>query len=171
MINRSQTWNTTLCPDNKSCAANCVLDGADYSATYGATTSGNALSLKFVTQSSTKNIGSRLYLMESATKYKLFTLENNEFSFDVDLSKLPVSILWLAFLWECELNRNDSAASTVRCTSSPWMPMVVWPNTRPTPPELSMVPDTATRSALVTSSSSTEWYVPKIRPLNGSNSR
>ena len=86
------TWNTTICPDNKSCASNCVLDGADYAATYGATTSGNALSLKFVTQSSTKNIGSRLYLMESATKYKLFNLQNNEFSFDVDLSKLPVSI-------------------------------------------------------------------------------
>lgn len=68
-----------------------MLDGADYAATYGATTSGNALSLKFVTQSSTKNIGSRLYLMESATKYKLFNLQNAEFSFDVDLSKLPVS--------------------------------------------------------------------------------
>ncbi|KAK7702612.1 Exoglucanase 1 [Diaporthe eres] len=86
------TWNTTICPDNKSCAANCVLDGADYAATYGATTSGNALSLKFVTQSSTKNIGSRLYLMESATKYKLFNLQNNEFSFDVDLSKLPCGL-------------------------------------------------------------------------------
>lgn len=69
-----------------------MLDGADYAATYGATTSGNALSLKFVTQSSTKNIGSRLYLMESATKYKLFTLQNNEFSFDVDLSQLPVRL-------------------------------------------------------------------------------
>lgn len=69
-----------------------MLDGADYAATYGATTSGNALSLKFVTQSSTKNIGSRLYLMESATKYKLFNLQNNEFSFDVDLSKLPVNL-------------------------------------------------------------------------------
>lgn len=170
MINRSQTWNTTLCPDNKSCAANCVLDGADYSATYGATTSGNALSLKFVTQSSGKNIGSRLYLMESATKYKLFNLENAEFSFDVDLSKLPVGLLWPAFLWDCELNRLDSAASTVRCISSPWTPMVAWPSTPPTLPEPSMVLDTATRSALVTSSSSTEWYVLKTTSLNGSHS-
>lgn len=75
-----------------------MLDGANYASTYGATTSGNALSLKFVTQSSGKNIGSRLYLMESATKYKLFTLENNEFSFDVDLSKLPVSLHSHGFL-------------------------------------------------------------------------
>ncbi|POS71934.1 exoglucanase 1 [Diaporthe helianthi] len=86
------TWNSAFCPDNKSCAANCVLEGADYASTYGATTSGNALSLKFVTQSSTKNIGSRLYLMESATKYKLFNLLNNEFAFDVDLSKLPCGL-------------------------------------------------------------------------------
>lgn len=74
-----------------------MLDGADYAGTYGATTSGNALSLKFVTQSSSKNIGSRLYLMESATKYKLFNLQNAEFSFDVDLSQLPVSICCLGF--------------------------------------------------------------------------
>jgi cellulose 1,4-beta-cellobiosidase len=30
--------------------------------------------------------------MESSTKYKMFNLLNNEFAFDVDLSKLPVSI-------------------------------------------------------------------------------
>jgi cellulose 1,4-beta-cellobiosidase len=46
------TWNTTICKDSKSCAANCALDGADYKATYGASTSGNALSLGFVTKGS-----------------------------------------------------------------------------------------------------------------------
>jgi cellulose 1,4-beta-cellobiosidase len=45
-------WNTTICSDAKSCAANCALDGADYSGTYGVTTSGNALTLKFVTKGS-----------------------------------------------------------------------------------------------------------------------
>lgn len=87
------TWNATICPDDKTCAANCVLDGADYSGTYGIQASGNSLSLQFVTQSSGKNIGSRLYLMDSATKYHEFNLIGNEFAFDVDLSKLPVSIL------------------------------------------------------------------------------
>ena len=42
------TWNTTICKDGKSCASNCAVDGATYQATYGATTSGNALTLKFV---------------------------------------------------------------------------------------------------------------------------
>lgn len=43
-------WNDTICSDSKKCAQNCALDGADYSATYGASTSGNALTLKFVTK-------------------------------------------------------------------------------------------------------------------------
>lgn len=87
------TWNTTACPDNTKCAANCVVDGADYSATYGATTSGNALTLKFITKGSyATNIGSRTYLMASSTKYAMFTLLGNEFAMDVDLSKLPCGL-------------------------------------------------------------------------------
>ncbi|TPX10213.1 uncharacterized protein E0L32_001410 [Thyridium curvatum] len=82
-------WNSTICKDAKSCASNCALEGADYKATYGASTSGNALSLTFVTKGeSATNIGSRLYLMASATKYQMFTLLGNEFTFDVDVSKL-----------------------------------------------------------------------------------
>ena len=38
-------WDATLCPSNAKCAANCALEGADYSATYGATASGNSLKL------------------------------------------------------------------------------------------------------------------------------
>jgi cellulose 1,4-beta-cellobiosidase len=34
------------------------------------------------------NIGSRLYLMNGAEKYQMFTLLGNEFTFDVDTSKL-----------------------------------------------------------------------------------
>ncbi|KAK3331984.1 glycoside hydrolase [Cercophora scortea] len=82
-------WNATICKDAKSCSANCAVDGADYAKTYGASTSGNALTLKFVTKGDyATNIGSRLYLMASATKYQMFTLLGNEFTFDVDVSKL-----------------------------------------------------------------------------------
>jgi len=82
-------WDDSLCPDAETCSTNCCLDGADYSATYGVTTSGNALSLKFVTNGAySTNIGSRLYLMASDTEYQTFTLLGNEFTFDVDVSKL-----------------------------------------------------------------------------------
>jgi cellulose 1,4-beta-cellobiosidase len=81
------TWDATLCPDGTTCAKNCCLDGADYAGTYGATTSGNALTLKFVTQGPySTNIGSRLYLMASDSQYQMFNLLNNEFTFDVDVS-------------------------------------------------------------------------------------
>ncbi|KAM0817030.1 hypothetical protein AB5N19_02832 [Seiridium cardinale] len=82
-------WNTTICPDAKTCAANCALDGADYTGTYGASTSGDGLTLKFVTKGQySTNIGSRMYLMSGTDKYQMFKLLGNEFTFDVDVSKL-----------------------------------------------------------------------------------
>ena len=60
-------------PNDLTCASNCALDGADYSGTYGVTTSGNALNLNFITNGAySKNIGSRLYLMASDTQHKEF---------------------------------------------------------------------------------------------------
>lgn len=84
-------WDAKSCPDNKSCASNCAIDGADYKGTYGITASGNSLSLKFVTKGSySTNIGSRTYLMKDDTTYEMFKFTGNqEFTFDVDLSKLP----------------------------------------------------------------------------------
>lgn len=87
------TWNTALCPDNESCAANCALEGADYQATYGAVASGNSLKLAFVTRGAyATNVGSRLYLMDTDTSYAQFKLLNTEFTFDVDVSNLPCGL-------------------------------------------------------------------------------
>lgn len=84
------TWDTSRCKDPTSCASACCLDGADYAGTYGATTSGNALNLKFVTNGPySTNIGSRMYLMKDDQTYQGFKLLGNEFTFDVDVSKLP----------------------------------------------------------------------------------
>ncbi|KAM0707419.1 hypothetical protein Q7P35_004064 [Cladosporium inversicolor] len=80
------TWDKTLCPDGVTCAANCALDGADYPGTYGIKASGNSLSLQLKTGS---NVGSRVYLMDDQDKnYQLFKLKNQEFTFDVDVSKI-----------------------------------------------------------------------------------
>ncbi|KAI5816675.1 cellulose 1,4-beta-cellobiosidase precursor [Pyronema omphalodes] len=87
------SWDSTLCPDPVTCAKNCALDGADYSGTYGITSTGDALTLKFVTQGPySTNIGSRVYLMASDTQYKMFQLKNKEFTFDVDVSNLPCGL-------------------------------------------------------------------------------
>src|SRR5882762_11787975 len=34
------TWDASLCPDPVTCSANCALDGADYTGTYGITSTG-----------------------------------------------------------------------------------------------------------------------------------
>ena len=44
------SWNATICKDPKTCASSCAVDGANYPSTYGASTSGNALTLKFITK-------------------------------------------------------------------------------------------------------------------------
>ncbi|KAH6909064.1 cellobiohydrolase I-II [Coprinopsis sp. MPI-PUGE-AT-0042] len=86
------TWNTTVCTNGATCAQKCALEGANYQSTYGISASGNALTLKFVTKSSGTNIGSRVYLMESESKYQMFNLLNKEFTFDVDVSQLPCGL-------------------------------------------------------------------------------
>ena len=107
------TWNATACPDNKTCARNCVVDGADYSATYGITTSGNALTLKFVTSNgSGKNIGSRVYLMSSDSKYENVNLVNREFTFDVDVSNLPCGLNGALYFSEMDADGGTSKYST-----------------------------------------------------------
>jgi len=63
------TWDATLCPDDVTCAANCALDGADYTGTYGVTAAGSSIKLDFVTG---PNVGSRLYLMSDDKTYKTF---------------------------------------------------------------------------------------------------
>jgi cellulose 1,4-beta-cellobiosidase len=80
---------TDKCSSATDCASKCAVEGADYSKTYGASTSGDALTLKFLTKHDYgTNIGSRMYLMNGASKYQMFQLMDNEFTFDVDLSKL-----------------------------------------------------------------------------------
>ncbi|KAF9444923.1 carbohydrate-binding module family 1 protein, partial [Macrolepiota fuliginosa MF-IS2] len=103
------TWDTDICPDAATCASNCALDGADYSGTYGITTSGNALTLKFVTESSQKNIGSRVYLMADDSNYQIFKLLNQEFTFDVDVSNLPCGLNGALYFSEMEADGGLAA--------------------------------------------------------------
>lgn len=87
------TWNTSVCTSGAACAKSCVVDGANYQQTYGISSSGNALTLKFVTKGGENtNVGSRVYLMASESRYQMFNLLNKEFTFDVDVSQLPCGL-------------------------------------------------------------------------------
>lgn len=104
------TWDSSICNSATSCAEACCVDGAEYSATYGASTSGDALTLKFVTKGQySTNVGSRLYLMESDTKYQ--SMFSALFSFP--FLAFAVST-WSDVMIQC---------STSSATSSPSMSM------------------------------------------------
>ncbi|KAM3064825.1 hypothetical protein ACMFMG_010465 [Clarireedia jacksonii] len=107
-------WDSTLCPDGATCAANCALDGADYSGTYGITTSGNSLKLNFVTKGANTNVGSRTYLMAagSQTQYQMLKLLGQEFTFDVDVSNLPCGLNGALYFSEMDADGGLSRFST-----------------------------------------------------------
>ncbi len=90
------SWDKTLCPDGKTCAENCAIEAgpvAEYESTYGVAASGDALTLGFVTkQQYGVNVGSRNYLMEDTSHYKMFQLKNREFTFTADVSQLPCGL-------------------------------------------------------------------------------
>ncbi len=79
-------WNETACPDGAACAANCAIEGADYAGTYGVSTSGNAVTMRFRTDHEYgTNIGARLYLLaDDDESYEMFTMNGNEIAFDVE---------------------------------------------------------------------------------------
>ena len=95
-----------MCPDGITCAHNCALGGADYAdytANYGVATVGSVLRLKFVTNGAySKSIGSRLYLLDSESMYTKFRLKNKEFTFDVDVSKLPCGLNGALYMVEMD---------------------------------------------------------------------
>ena len=77
--------------------SDCVLtDQMDYFDTYGISTDGTELKLTYVLPSEYGGYGARTYLVDGTgtdAEYKMFylDLENGwEFSFDVDLSRIPV---------------------------------------------------------------------------------
>ncbi|KAJ8518543.1 hypothetical protein ONZ45_g4379 [Pleurotus djamor] len=102
-------WDASLCPDPVTCASNCAIDGANYSGTYGITTTGDSLTIRFVTNSGSRNVGSRVYLLDDNENYKMFNLLNKEFTFDVDMSALPCGLNGALYFSEMEQDGGKAA--------------------------------------------------------------
>ena len=110
----TDTWVKSYCPDPITCSTNCALEGVDqatYTSTYGVTTSGTALTLKYLTKHQYgTNVGSRMFLLDSAGKnYKGFKLKNRQFSFDVNLSQLPCGVNAAVYFVDIPLNGGLSS--------------------------------------------------------------
>jgi len=72
-------WNTSFCPDPDTCAENCALEGvpeSDWSGTYGVRSTQDALNVGFVTYAYGKNVGSRMYMLNTESSYQMFYLKN-----------------------------------------------------------------------------------------------
>jgi len=96
-------WNRKQCPDAETCAQRCALEGLDlraYERVGGVHFSNGSVRLKFLSPSG--STGSRLYLLDSDDTYKLFKLKNREFSFDVDVSKLPCGLSGAVYFVEMD---------------------------------------------------------------------
>ncbi|KAF5389943.1 hypothetical protein D9757_003658 [Collybiopsis confluens] len=150
-------WDTTLCPDPTTCANNCALDGASYEETYGVVSEGDSLTLKFVTTSEQKNVGSRLYLMApgSETEYQIFKLVNQEFTFDVDVSQLPCGLNGALYFSQMDAD-GGLILKDGNSLDSP-----------PTRLELGTELDTVTLNAHTTSSLSMDWTPSTNNPNTG----
>jgi cellulose 1,4-beta-cellobiosidase len=105
------SWDPAACDTPEDCAKNCALDGvptADWNNTYGVTSDGSDLSLRYKTGT---NVGSRTYLLDNETHYKMFKLLNREFTFDVDISKLPCGINGALYFTEMMADGGSSEFS------------------------------------------------------------
>ncbi|KAL6813614.1 carbohydrate-binding module family 1 protein [Trichoderma camerunense] len=106
--------NTTLCPDEATCGANCFIEGVDYAAS-GVTVSGSSLTMNQYMPSSSggySSVSPRLYLLGSDGDYELLQLNGQELSFDVDLSTLPCGENGALYLSEMAANGGANQYNT-----------------------------------------------------------
>nr|AGM37865.1 family 7 cellobiohydrolase [Chelura terebrans] len=109
-------WIEEYCPDAATCTENCAIDGVDdasWSSTYGISSSGDGITLTFVTEGTySTNIGSRVYLLASDTAYRMFYLLNREFTIDIDSSNLPCGLNGAVYFVEMEEDGGMGSYST-----------------------------------------------------------
>merc|ERR1719401_744358 len=112
-------WDKTACADPESCGENCAVEAVtaqEYESTYGVKLVPGGVQLNFVSMGAGgMNVGSRLYLMDTESTYKLFKLKNREFTFDVDVSTLPCGMNGAVYFSEMQVDggfggRNKAGA-------------------------------------------------------------
>lgn len=130
------TWGNgpdpVACPDKESCAHNCVLEPiSDYKAN-AVFTDGDSLQLDLYNPSG-GFASPRVYLLgEDKQNYEMLQLTGQEFTFEVDASRLPCGMNGALYLSEMEadggkseLNPGGAAYGTgycdAQCYVTPWV--------------------------------------------------
>lgn len=140
------TWgnppNATVCPDVETCQENCVMQGVEDYASLGIYTDGAELRLRHLNEDGNV-VSPRVYLLnEDEDKYEMLQLTGMEFTFDVDVSKLPCGMNGALYLSEMEadgglseLNTGGAAYGTgycdAQCYTTPFVNGIVSPPSLP----------------------------------------
>jgi len=121
-----------VCPDEATCAKNCIIEGIQDYSTYGVKATGGTLKLDLFGPGG-NTASPRLYLLaENEKDYEMLKLTGKEFTFDVDVSKLPCGMNGALYLSEMEkdggrssLNKAGAAYGTgycdAQCYVAPWV--------------------------------------------------
>ncbi|KAF1850493.1 glycoside hydrolase family 7 protein [Cucurbitaria berberidis CBS 394.84] len=124
------------CPDEATCAKNCILEGIENYTDYGVSTSGGNLVMEMYNPKGSV-ASPRIYLLaEDENKYEMLQLTGNELTFDVDVSKLPCGMNGALYLSEMEADGGRSALNPggasrgtgycdAQCFVTPWVNGVV----------------------------------------------
>lgn len=110
------TWgnapNETACPDAETCQKNCVMQGVSDYSKYGVTTDGSSLRLDMLRDDGSV-LSPRVYLLsEDEQTYEMLSLTGKEFTFDVDVSKLPCGMNGALYLSEMPADGGLSDLNT-----------------------------------------------------------
>ncbi|KAF1926997.1 glycoside hydrolase family 7 protein [Didymella exigua CBS 183.55] len=130
--NSGSAPDPAVCPDEETCAKNCVLDQISNYTDYGIFTTGASLRMDFYGKD--KKVQSpRAYLLSKGKKnYEMLKLTGKEFTFDVDVSKLPCGMNGALYLSEMradggrsKLNPGGASVGTgycdAQCFVTPWV--------------------------------------------------
>ena len=140
----------TACPDEETCAKNCIMEGINNYADYGVTTNGGSLLMNMFGKNGVAS--PRIYLLaEDEKRYELLKLTGKEFTFDVDVSKLPCGMNGALYFSEMEelggqgkLNPGGAAYGTgycdAQCFVTPWVNGLVSPLCSRNPPPYAKLP-------------------------------
>jgi len=102
------TPDPAVCPDEETCAQNCIMESISDYTQYGVTTSGDSMRLDMFGPSG-DYISPRVYLLnEDEKNYEMLQLTGNEFTFDVDVSRLPCGMNGALYLSEMKADGGRS---------------------------------------------------------------
>ncbi|KAJ4354278.1 uncharacterized protein N0V89_006012 [Didymosphaeria variabile] len=123
--------DAAACPDEATCAKNCVMEAVTNYTDYGLSTRGGAVTMNMYGKNGVAS--PRIYLLNADEKnYEMIKLTGQEFSFDVDVSKLPCGMNGALYMSEMEasggrssLNPGGATYGTgycdAQCYVTPWL--------------------------------------------------